>query len=83
MSNEDPAAVPVAKFNRRYDSVEVNHIFQAHNGGLHLFHPVAPPWEIREGSTSAETLNLNKKQARSLRDQLIAMNLGDNDEKEN
>lgn len=84
MSNGDVAAVPVVIDGRRYndpDGVYVDHLYQGHNGGLYFHHPVDKPWEIRDGATSSETLSMSKKQARSLRDQLIAMDLGDNDEK--
>lgn len=85
MSNGDQAAVPVVWDGKRHgdtNSVSVDHVYQAHNGGLYFYHPAAEPWEIRDGATSSETLTMNKKQARSLRDQLIAMDLGDNDKGE-
>jgi hypothetical protein len=79
-----PEAVPVVYDGRRYnmrDTVYVDHIFRAHHGGLHFYHPADEPMELQHGETSAETLAMSKKQARSLRDQLIGMDLGDNDEK--
>ncbi len=79
-----PEAVPVVFDGRRYnlhDTVYVDHIFQAHNGGLRFYHPAHEPWEINRGETSSEQLAMSKKQARQLRDQLIAMDLGDNDTK--
>jgi hypothetical protein len=70
----------VVTLDRQYGGVDITHIYKSHNGGLYLYHPGAPPWELRE--TGPEPLHLNAKQSRSLRDQLNAMDLGDNDEKE-
>lgn len=80
-----PEAMPVVWDGKRHgytDTICVDHLYEAHNGGLYLYHPADEPWEIRDGATSSETLNMSKKQARSLRDQLIAMDLGDNDKGE-
>lgn len=83
MSSADPAAMPVVKLDRwkwegkQYESVALDHVYQVHNGGYHLYHPAHPPWEVVSGNTGSETFNLTKKQARSLRDQLNAMDLDD------
>lgn len=45
---------------------------------MSLYHPANPPYEVSRNG-GGKDLSLNQKQARSLRDQLNAMNLGDND----
>jgi hypothetical protein len=81
MSNGDEAAVPVVKADRRYGGVTIDHLYRAHSGGMYLYHPVHRPPELEHDESSPETVNLTAKQARSLRDQLNRMDLGDNDEK--
>jgi hypothetical protein len=82
--NPRKEAVPVVSDGRRYgyaDTVHVDHLYVDHYGTLMLFHPADQPWELRDGATSAVQLAMSNKQARSLRDQLNAMDLGDNDTK--
>ena len=82
MSSGDPGAMPVVTLDRRHGGIDITHVFKNHNGGLSLYHPADPPWEVRHGETGPEPLYLNEKQARSLRDQLNAMDLGTDEKKE-
>lgn len=86
MSSGDKAAMPVVKkvSDRKPDDrtkffhyVQVDHLYQGHNGGYYLYHPADEPWEVATGNTSSEPLTMDLKQARSLRDQLNTMDLDD------
>lgn len=76
--------MPVVTADRRYGPVQnvtINHLYEQDGvDGMSLYHPSNPPYEVSDFD-GGKDLGLNQKQARSLRDQLNALDLGDNDTK--
>lgn len=81
MSKIRYGAVPVVS-RRGYGinaTVTLGHIYEADSvSGLSFYHPSHPPYEVSYSGKGTD-LDMSLEQARKLRDQLLAMDLGDND----
>lgn len=81
MSNVSGEAVPVVS-RHGYGgdvTVTVGHLYEMDGvSGYRFYHPSLPPYEVSHQG-GGTYLDMSLAQARKLRDQLNAMDLGDND----